>query len=313
MKKLRLVFLTVSFLISLSAGPPCRAEDAVPLSAAVLDFKDGTEDLAGVGASVAALLQAKLSTDSDAILVERTELKEIFSEQELTLTDSVTPGQAAKVGQLTGAEALISGRAFAAQDRIYLVAKVISSSTGRVFGVTSDFEKSGKMDGAVKLLSEQVAKILKEKQPELRGGKSLEELQLDRLKVKMKDKQGPKIYVSVKEEILRAPSPDPAVRTEICRTLQAGGWTVVETENEADVIVSGEAFAETGIRRGTLWFVRARLEFTVKNAEGKVLKTERIVAGNVDLAEAVGCKGALQKTGLLASTLIADAWFDAKK
>jgi hypothetical protein len=185
----------------------------MPLSAALLDFKDGTEELAGTGASVSALLQAKLSVDSDAILVERTELKEIISEQELTLTDSVTPGQAAKVGQLTGAEALISGRAFVAQDRIYLVAKVISSSTGRVFGVTSDFEKSGKMDGAVKLLSEQVAKILKEKQPELRGGKSLEELQLDRLKSKMKDKQGPKIYVSVKEEILRAPSPDPAVRT----------------------------------------------------------------------------------------------------
>ena len=79
------------------------------------------------------------------------------------------------------------------------------------------------------------------------------------------------------------------------------------------MIVTGEAFAETGIRRGTLWCVRARLEFTVKNAQGKILKTDRIVAGNVDLAEAVGCKGALQKAGLLASTLIADSWLEAAK
>ena len=46
----------------------------------------------------------------------------------------------------------------------------------------------------------------------------------------------------------------------------------------------------------------------MKNAAGKTLKTDRIVAGNVDIAEAVGNKGALQKAGLLASTQVADAW-----
>ena len=300
--------LALTLSLALSTALCTHAEEAMPLSAAVLDFKDGSEDLAGTGASVSALLQAKLSTESDSPLVERAELKEVISEHELTLTDSVTPGQAAKVGQLTGAEVLVSGRAFAVQGRVHLVAKVISSSTGRVFGVTSDYERQGKMDDAVKSLAVQVAKLLKDRRTDLRGGKSLEERQVESLKAKMKDRPAPKVYVSVKEEILRAPAPDPAVRTEICRSLEAAGWKVVEAEREADVIVTGEAFAETGTRRGNLWFVRARLEFTVKNAEGKVLKTDRIVAGNVDLAEAVGCKGALQKAGLLASTVVADAW-----
>lgn len=288
-------------------------ETPPPLSAAVLDFKDGSEELAGTGASVSALLQVGLTTDSDSPLVERAELKEVIGEQELTLSDSVTPGQAAKVGQLTGAEALVSGRAFAVDGRVHLVAKVISSSTGRVFGATSNYERGGKMDEAVKSLSAQVAKLLKEKQADLRGSKSLEDRQLESLKAKMKDGKGPKVYVFVKEEILRAPAPDPAVRTELCRLLQTVGWTIVESEQEAEVTVKGEAFAETGARHGNLWFSRARLEFTVKGADGRVLKTDRVVTGNVDLAEAVGCKGALQKAGLQASTLVADAWLASSK
>ena len=300
-------FAIVSSIV-LCAASAARAEESRPLSVAVLDFKDGSEDLAGTGASVAALLQVKLTVDSDSPLVERAELKEVIGEQELALTDSVSAGQAAKVGQLTGAEVLISGRVFAVQNRVYLVAKLISSTTGRVFGVTAEYEKQGKLDPALASLSTQVAKTLKDKRAELSGGKSLEERQLDALKEKMKDKQAPKAHVSVREQVLRAPAPDPAVRTELCRTLQAAGWTIVETEQEADVLVTGEAFAETGTRRGNLWFVRARLEFTVKNAAGKTLKTDRIVAGNVDIAEAVGNKGALQKAGLLASTQVADAW-----
>ena len=78
-------------------------------------------------------------------------------------------------------------------------------------------------------------------------------------------------------------------------------------KNAPILIIRGEAFAETAIRRGNLWFTRARLEFTVTNAKGEVLKTDRIVCGNVDLAQAVGAKGALQKSGLLASTVVAKA------
>ena len=129
----------------------------------------------------------------------------------------------------------------------------------------------------------------------------------------MKGQAAPKAYISVKEQIVQAPAPDPAAQTELRRTLQQGGWTVVENEGEADVLIHGEGFAETGVRRGNLWFTRARLEFTVKNQAGKILATERIVAGNVDLSQLISSKGALQKTGLLASTVVADAWLASLK
>jgi len=289
------------------------AEEAAPLSAAVLDFREADSALEGVGASVAQLLQVKLSAVSSAILVERAGLNEILAEHELVLSEAVAPGQAAKVGQLTGAEALITGRVFNIQDRTHLVAKVISTSSGRVFGATVDFEKGGKLDGAVTDLATKVAELLKNKVADLRGAKSLEERQLEALKEKMKNQPTPKTYISVKESILQAAAPDPAAQTELRRTLQAAGWTVVENENEADIVIHGEAFAETGIRRGNLWFTRARLELTLKNHDGKVLLSDRVVAGNVDLAQLISSKGALQKTGLLASTVVADAWLASHK
>ena len=83
-------------------------------------------------------------------------------------------------------------------------------------------------------------------------------------------------------------------------------------KNAPILIIRGEAFAETAIRRGNLWFTRARLEFTVINAKGEVLKTDRIVCGNVDLAQAVGAKGALQKAGLMAAPEVVKAALNSK-
>ncbi len=284
---------------------------APPLSVAVLNFQDGSDELAGVGASVSALMQVQLTIQSDAILVERAELNEILSEQELTLSDVVTPAQSAKVAQLTGAEVLISGRVFSVQGRNHIVAKVISSSSSRVFGATASYDQGKPLDGAIEKLAADVAKTLKEKNAELRGAASIEEKINKEVTALLKDKPSQKFYVHIPETIIQAVVPDPAAQTEIARTLEAAGWKSVATAEQADVIVRGEAFAEVGLRRGNLWFTKARLELTVTNAKGEVLKTDRIVCGNVDLAQAVGAKGALQKGGLLASPVVANAWLNA--
>ena len=285
---------------------------ASPLSVAVLNFGDGSTDLEGVGTSISALLQVQLTIHSDAILVERAELNEVLAEQELTLSDAVTPTQAAKVAQLTGAEVLISGRVFTVQDRVHIVAKVISSSTSRVFGATAAYDQGKPLDGAVEKLATDVGKILKDKNADLRGGASLEEKTNAEVAALLKDKPAKKFYVNIPESIIQVIVPDPAAQTEIARTLEAAGWKSVATADEAEVIIRGEAFAETAIRRGNLWFTRARLEFTVTNAKGEVLKTDRIVCGNVDLAQAVGAKGALQKAGLMAAPEVVKAALNSK-
>lgn len=299
-------FLTVPVLAEETAAPQ-------PLSAAVLDFKEGSQDLAGVGSSVSALLQVQLTTHSDAILVERAELNEILAEQELTLSDAVTPAQAAKVAQLTGAEVLVSGRVFAVQDRIHLVAKVISSSTSRVFGATASYDRGKPMDEAVEKLGKDVANLLKEKSADLRGGPSLEERTLAQMKSLMEKHKPGRVYVHIPETIVQVIVPDPAAQTELARTFEAAGWTVVESADKADLVIKGEAFAETGMRRGNLWFTRARLEFKVLATDGKTLKTDRVVCGNVDLAQAVAAKGSLQKAGLQAAPVALKAWIEASK
>ena len=296
------------------ASHPATAEDAdtMPLSAAVLDFQDSSRDLDGIGASISALLQVQLTIHSQAILVERAELHEILAEQELTLSDAVTPAQAARVAQLTGAEVLISGRAFAVQNRVHLVAKVISSSTSRVFGATAAYDKGKPLDDAVEKLGQDVATILSERVKDLRGGASLEERVLTNMKTLMENHEPGKIYVHIPEEIIQTVVPDPAAETELARTFEKAGWQSVESAEEADIVVRGEAFAEAAIRRGNLWFTRARLEIKVHDSENNVILTDRVVCGNVDLAQAVGAKGALQKAGLLAAEPVLKAWI-AKK
>lgn len=286
---------------------------ASPLSVAVLNFTSGKDGQEDIGASISALLQVQLTIHSDAILVERAELSEVLAEQELTLSDAVTPIQAAKVAQLTGAEVLISGRIFAVQDRMHIVAKVISSSTSRVFGATAAYDKGQPLDAAVEKIGQDVAKLLTEKNADLRGGQSLEETINAEVAALLKDKPAKKIYVNIPEKIIQATVPDPAAQTEMKRTLEAAGWSVVDSADKADLVIRGEAFAETAIRRGNLWFTRARLEFTVTDASGKILKTDRVVCGNVDLAQAVGAKGALQKAGLLASSGVAKASLPSNK
>lgn len=290
--------------------PLLQAEEelAIPLSVAVLDFKDGSEALKGTGASASALLQVRLTTDSDAILVERAELNEVLAEQELTLSGSVTPAQAAKVAQLTGAEVLVSGRVFAVQDQIHLVAKVISSSSSRMFGATASYERGDSIDDAIAKLGKDVSAILKDKTGDLRGAESLQEQTLAKVKASLKDGKPQRIFIEIPEQVVQTEALDPAARTEIARTLEAAGWQVVNNRKKADLIIKGEAFAETAVRRGNLWFSRARLEFSVSNKQGKTLKTDRVVCGDVDLAQAVSAKGALQKAGLLAAPLIAEAW-----
>ena len=53
--------------------------------------------------------------------------------------------------------------------------------------------------------------------------------------------------------------------------------------------------------------------YVIHDIEEALLLTDRVVAGNADLAQLISSKGALQKTGLLASTVVADAWLASRK
>ncbi|MEI9997789.1 MAG: CsgG/HfaB family protein [Verrucomicrobiota bacterium] len=83
------------------------------------------------------MLEADLSTSTHAVTVEREEIDKILSEEELGVSGLVSADTAAKIGSLTGAKVLVTGRFFAAGNQYMLVAKIISTETSRVYGVTT--------------------------------------------------------------------------------------------------------------------------------------------------------------------------------
>src|SRR5260370_24577890 len=128
MKRTRLLLSALLLML-----PRTYAADPV-LTVAVFDFDSKDENGGELGHKVAELISATLSADANLVTVERAELGKLLGEQELGLSGTVQPGTAAKVGQLTGAKVLVTGRVFKADNETVVVAKIIGTETGRVYG-----------------------------------------------------------------------------------------------------------------------------------------------------------------------------------
>ena len=119
-------------LLVASAG----ARGATPevLTVAVFDFESKDEAVRDLGPKIATLINANLSTEPQIITVERADLDKILGEHELGLSGTVSAESAAKVGQLTGAKVLVTGRVFKVDRELVIVAKIIGTETSRVYG-----------------------------------------------------------------------------------------------------------------------------------------------------------------------------------
>ncbi|HYG22814.1 MAG TPA: CsgG/HfaB family protein, partial [Verrucomicrobiae bacterium] len=122
--------LAVALLLAATAFSP--AQDV--LTIAVFDFESKDEAVRDLGPKVSALLNAHLSANPNLITVERAELEKALGEQGLGLSGTVSADTAAKVGNLTGAKVLVTGRVFKVDKDLLMVSKIISTETSRVFG-----------------------------------------------------------------------------------------------------------------------------------------------------------------------------------
>ncbi len=293
--------VAAGFCVALSLpSVGARAETPAPLSAAVFNFQTTGESLNGKGSEAAVLLNAALSNASpDLVLVERQELDKILGEQEMGLSGTVSPDTAAKVGRLTGAQVLITGRLFGADGKYYLAAKLIGTETSRVYAETAGFGDLAAMDKAAGELAAKLATDLKAHADQLTAKAENPAAHLDRLK-KLASEHGPlpTVSVSIAEQHLGQAVIDPAAQTELRRTLQQLGFEVIEpaaSGRRADVQISGEAFSETAGRHGNLTSCRSRVELTATRAsDGKLLLSDRQTDMAVDPAEHVAGKTALE-------------------
>ncbi len=281
MKKMLMTALFAVFASCVSAqetaGVPTAAavnsaeESLVVPTTAVLPFEARTRagEQNADGKSIAELVSIALLETGSADLVERAELDKALNELQLSAIGLVDKNTQLKLGKLIGAKILITGSMFKSGDKNYLVAKIIGSETSRVFGCSV----SGKGDFAAMTseLAPKIAKLLEEKGGKLLPAKETNESVYDRLKNTVQGKQR-KVYVSVKEDIM-INVPDPAAETELKKLLLQLGFQIVDSKQDAEFTVTGEAFAANAGNFHKFTSASARVELTIQDKAGNILAT----------------------------------------
>src|SRR3954466_6399660 len=155
-----LLKLILTAIILLTA-PALHAAEV--LTVAIFDFESKDEAVRDLGPKIATLVNANLSAEPQIITVERAELEKVLGEQELGLSGTVSADTAAKVGHLTGAKVLVTGRVFKADKELIIVAKIIGTETSRVYGELVKGTGSASISDLSAELAKKIGKIVSEK------------------------------------------------------------------------------------------------------------------------------------------------------
>ena len=295
--KIKIVVLTAFALLCGAAF--CRAADLV-LPVAVFDFESKDEAVRDMGKKVANLVSTYLSTDPQIVTVERAELDKVLGEQELGLSGTVSADSAAKVGQLTGAKVLVTGRVMKANDELLIVAKIIGTETSRVYGeLVKGGEKASISDLCADLAKKIAADVVQKGDTLVAKVETREEL-VARIKKVLGDKPLPSVSVKIGEQHFGQRVIDPAAETELGSILQECGFKLVDSAstNRADVAITGDAFSAYGARKGNLISCKSRVEVKAHKQNGDLITMDRQTSVAMDIAEQTAAKTALQNAAV---------------
>lgn len=116
-------------------------QDARP-GVAVFPFVNGgsygedVEDLEALRVGLQQMLLTELDRNDELRIVERSMLKKIMEEQDLGTTDRVDPATAAKVGQIVGAQYMITGVFADLYGKFRIDARIIDTETSEIVQTT---------------------------------------------------------------------------------------------------------------------------------------------------------------------------------
>lgn len=262
------------------------------------NYKDKPDTL---GEEFALLLTEQLSATFGIPLVERAELDKVLSEIELGQSGLVDSSTAGKIGKITGAKVIITGRIFQVQSNIVIVTKIIGVETSRVFAQTVTISKRGSVQEAATLLAVKIAEKLTSKGSTL-VAKAEEKLSaVEKLRGLLKNyatEDFPVVSIRIDEMSMDQKVLDPAAETELGFIMQGVGFQLVDpvsTVTPPDVQIEGEAFSEFGLRKGNLVSSKGRVEVKViERLTGRILVVDREVVVAVDLSPEIAGKKAIQ-------------------
>lgn len=286
----------------LIASLPVLADEASPLTVAVLPFETSDEQLAGKAAEASTLVATQLSTKPELWLLERAEIEKILGEQTMKFSGLTDPASSLQIGKILGANVLVTGRLIRSGSSTLLVAKVMSTETSRVFGETTTANGLDALQHPAFELADKVTSLLAKQIASFRMPVVTRENRIALLKKTLDGKSLPSVLVTIPEEDLGRRSVDPAVETEFKKSLLELGFEVIDPQGTKvpEIVIKGEAFSETAARRGQLVSARARAEIlATRSSDNQVLAADRETTSAVDTAPATAGKSALQEAGLI--------------
>jgi hypothetical protein len=289
--------LIIILALLLAAHVNLHASTNDILTVAVFDFESKDENVRDLGPKIATLVNVNLSAEPQLITVERAELEKVLGEQELGLSGTVSADTAAKVGNLTGAKVLVTGRVFKADNELILLAKIIGTETSRVYGEMVKGKASAAITDLSAELAKKIAADVTQKSDTLVAKVETREQRVEKIKKALGDKKRVAVSVKIGERHFGSPVIDPAAETELGKILQECGFTLVDDKstNKANVEITGDAFSAFGLRKGNLISCKARVEIKVRDvATGNILVVERQTSVAVDITEQTAAKTALQ-------------------
>ncbi len=145
------------------APAQAAATTAGPYLVAVLNFETGSKETTSYGEAIPDLLSAFLTADSNLQLVERAQIKKILEEMALGQTGIVDEATKAKIGKMTGAKFLITGRAMIVGQQLFITAKIMSTETSQVGALIAKGPTDGKLDEIVQDLATKISAYMADK------------------------------------------------------------------------------------------------------------------------------------------------------
>jgi hypothetical protein len=232
--------------------------------------------------------------------VERAELEKVLGEQELGLSGTVSPDTAAKVGHLTGAKVLVTGRVFKVDKETIIVAKVIGTETSRVYGEMVKGASASAITDLATELAKKISTTVSQKGETLVAKVATREQLVEKIKKALGGKTLPSVSVKLAERHYGGPTIDPAAETELGKILQECGFKLVDDKSpeKADVEITGEAFSAFGLRKGNLISCKARVELKAHKRTGELLVVDRQTSVAVDVTEQTAAKTSLQNAAV---------------